>query len=133
MALHFQTREKKGEQTNKKTCLFVCRLHVLYIFQRLCPWGEGGGGSLLHWGGAEVGVCKSQRWYTEMESDSCQERSALLCPLHRKSREKRSAHRRAASVYCLAALAVYRTETHQPSSPLRMYQRAVMVHYFGEE
>lgn len=54
-------------------------------------------------------------------------------PLHRKSREKRSARRRAASVYCLAASPVYRAETHQTSSPLRTYQLAVTVHYFDEE
>ena len=49
-----------------------------------------------------------------MESDSCQEGSGLPCPLHRKSRGKRSAWRQAASVYCLVALPLYRTETHWP-------------------
>lgn len=109
-------QSQRNQVTGVKTSLlFRRKRRALCISQRQSPGGEIA--RVLCCGsysGGEVGVCQSPRWYTGMESDSCQEGSGLPCPLHRKSRGKRSAWRQAASVYCLVALPLYRTETHWP-------------------
>lgn len=107
-----------AKASDKNENIFCCLLRVgitqCIFLLRQSPGGEIACAPLRQYSGGEVGVCQSPRRYTQMESDSCQEGSGLPCPLHRKSRQKRSARRQAACVYCLMALPLYRTETHRP-------------------
>ena len=64
-----------------KNIFEVCCERVLCISLRQSSRGEIARAPLRQYSGGEVGVCQSPRWYTEMESDSCQGGSGLPCPL----------------------------------------------------
>lgn len=114
LTAHSKKKETKWQEWKQLCCLLWT---PLCISLRQSTRGEIVCSPLRQYSGGEVGVCQSPRWYTEMESDSCQEGSGLPCPLHRKSREKRRAWRQAASVYCLMALPVYIWLTTENISP----------------
>lgn len=86
-----QWRKFHWTLSDNRNSFSVCCKVVLCITPRQSSGGEIVCAPLQQYSGGEVGVCQSPRWYTKMESDSCQEGSGLPCPLHRKSREKRSA------------------------------------------
>lgn len=75
-------KSKKLSDRHEKHLWGVLRTGVVYFTEAIFPrWDSACSSPPRQYSGGEVGVCQSPRWYTEMESDSCQGGSGLPCPL----------------------------------------------------